>query len=35
MIVVFGLTAGGLVLSGRIDEVVSTIRTNIGHMRNI
>jgi hypothetical protein len=28
----FGLTVGKLVLSGRIDEVVSAIRTNIRHI---
>jgi hypothetical protein len=32
MIVGFGLTVGKLVVSGRIDEVVSTIKTNIRHM---
>jgi len=32
MVVGFGLTLGKLVLSGRIDEVVDTIKTNIRHI---
>ncbi len=32
MVVGFGLTMGKLVLSGRIDEVVDTIKTNIRHI---
>jgi pyruvate dehydrogenase (quinone) len=32
MVVAFGLTLGKLVLSGRIDEVVDTIKTNIRHI---
>ena len=33
MVVGFGLTMGKLVLSGRIDEVVDTIKNNIRHIR--